>query len=81
MSFATPLDKAEILLEADEFVTKYNLHDSRDLIRKGALLSYDPHDYARVDGLTDDEITALQDDKVELSWSKISLFCALAGLL
>ncbi|GLA73022.1 hypothetical protein AtubIFM55763_003921 [Aspergillus tubingensis] len=81
MSFATPLDKAEILLEADEFVTRYNLHDSRDLIRKGALLSYDPHDYARADGLTDDEITALQDDKVELSRSNISLFRALAGLL
>lgn len=80
-SFATPLDKAEILLEADEFVTRYNLHDSRDLIRKGALLSYDPHDYARADGLTDDEITALQDDKVELSRSNISLFRALAGLL
>ncbi|GKZ30604.1 hypothetical protein AbraIFM66950_009684 [Aspergillus brasiliensis] len=78
MSLATRLDKAQILLEADEFVTRYNLHDSRNLIRKGALLSYDPHDYARVDGLTDDEITALQDDKMRV---RPQLFCALAGIL
>ncbi|OJJ77885.1 hypothetical protein ASPBRDRAFT_112571, partial [Aspergillus brasiliensis CBS 101740] len=77
-SLATRLDKAQILLEADEFVTRFNLHDSRDLIRKGALLSHDPHDYARVDGLTDDEITALQDDKMRV---RPQLFCALAGIL
>ncbi|CAK48406.1 hypothetical protein AnigIFM59636_006302 [Aspergillus niger] len=68
-SLTTRLDKAQILLEADEFVTRYNLHDSRDSIRKGALLAYDPHDYARIDGLTDAEITALQNDKVYSSQS------------
>ncbi|GLA04639.1 hypothetical protein AnigIFM60653_004697 [Aspergillus niger] len=68
-SLTTRLDKAQILLEADEFVTRYNLHDSRDSIRKGALLAYDPHDYARIDGLTDAEIIALQNDKVYSSQS------------
>ncbi|GLA50685.1 hypothetical protein AnigIFM63604_006987 [Aspergillus niger] len=80
MSLATEFDKAQILLEADEFVTRYNLHDSRDLIRKGALLSYDPHDYARVDGLSEDEITALQNGNVDRP-SRLWLFCVLAGLL
>ncbi|GLA35561.1 hypothetical protein AnigIFM63309_011405 [Aspergillus niger] len=74
-------NKAQILLEADEFVTRYNLHDSRDSIRKGALLAYDPHDYARIDGLTDAEITALQNDKVELRESKALVCCVLAGVL
>ena len=80
-SLTTRLDKAQILLEADEFVTRYNLHDSRDSIRKGALLAYDPHDYARIDGLTDAEITALQNDKVELRESKALVCCVLAGVL
>ncbi|KAB8227656.1 uncharacterized protein BDW43DRAFT_238940 [Aspergillus alliaceus] len=80
-SYSTRLDKAQILLEADEFVTKHNLHDARDLIRKGALLFYDLHDYTRVEDLTEDEIAALHNGKENAGSSTAWAFCGLAGLL
>ncbi|PYI33459.1 hypothetical protein BP00DRAFT_392541 [Aspergillus indologenus CBS 114.80] len=75
-------DKTRILLEADELVTRNNLHDFRDLIRKGALLADDPHDYARVDNLTPDEIAALDEDEGKLLAVPITwMFYGLVGLL
>ncbi|KAJ5952464.1 Major facilitator superfamily domain general substrate transporter [Penicillium vulpinum] len=39
----------QIVLEADEFVTKYDLADIREIIRKGALLFYHPHNLAQIE--------------------------------
>lgn len=50
----------QILLDADEFVTKYDLDDLRNEIRTGALLLEDPD---HVEGLTDADIGALAEEK------------------
>ncbi|KAJ5200249.1 Major facilitator superfamily domain general substrate transporter [Penicillium cf. griseofulvum] len=42
-------DILQTLLEADEFVTKYDLADIREVIRKGALLFYHPDDLKRIE--------------------------------
>jgi hypothetical protein len=44
----TNVDRIKILLEADGFVTKYDLADSRNEIRKGVLLYYYPDDYGHI---------------------------------
>ncbi|KXG47634.1 Major facilitator superfamily domain, general substrate transporter [Penicillium griseofulvum] len=42
-------DILQTLLEADEFVTKYDLADIREVIRKGALLFHHPDDLKRIE--------------------------------
>ncbi|KAH8434583.1 uncharacterized protein LDX57_012226 [Aspergillus melleus] len=42
----------QVLLDADEFITKYELHDLRDILRKGALLAHDPTNASYAEGLT-----------------------------
>ncbi|KGO54380.1 Major facilitator superfamily domain, general substrate transporter [Penicillium expansum] len=45
----TSLDRNKILLEADEFIAKYDLADSRNIIRKGVLLFYYLDDRSRIE--------------------------------
>jgi hypothetical protein len=40
-------------------VTQFDLDDIRDVVRKGALLYFDPDNLERVDDLTRDELAAL----------------------
>lgn len=54
------LRRHQILLDADEFVTKYDLDDLRSEIRTGALLLEDPD---HVEGLTDADVAALAQEK------------------
>jgi hypothetical protein len=75
------LDRRQILLEADEFVTKHNLHDIRDLIRMGALLFHEPQDFVRVEDLTEDEIASWCGEEETTSWPIAAAFCGLTGLL
>ncbi|KAK1144341.1 hypothetical protein N8T08_005493 [Aspergillus melleus] len=44
----------QVLLDADEFITKYELHDLRDILRKGALLTHDPTNTSYAEELTRD---------------------------
>ncbi|KAI9037044.1 uncharacterized protein KD926_000911 [Aspergillus affinis] len=44
----------QVLLNADEFITKYELHDLRDILRKGALLAHDPTNASYAKGLEQD---------------------------
>ncbi|GLA53833.1 hypothetical protein AnigIFM63604_011137 [Aspergillus niger] len=48
-----------ILLDADEFVTKYDIDDLRDEIRTGALLVDDPDHIGCFECLADEETRAL----------------------
>lgn len=43
-----------MLLDADEYIAKYELHDLRDILRKGALLAHDPTNASYAEGLTRD---------------------------
>ncbi|KAL6230636.1 hypothetical protein BDW75DRAFT_234240 [Aspergillus navahoensis] len=52
-----------LVLDADEFVTKYELDDLRNEIRTGALLVNDPDHAGCVEGLSDAEIRALAMEK------------------
>ncbi|KAJ5664320.1 MFS general substrate transporter [Penicillium longicatenatum] len=49
------IDKDQILLEADEFVTEYHLEEIRDLIKNGALLFHNPNDPTVIGSLTPEE--------------------------
>lgn len=40
-----------MLLDADEFITKYELYDVREILRKGALLAHDPTNVVYVEEL------------------------------
>jgi hypothetical protein len=52
----------QILLDADEFVTKYELDDIRGEIRAGALL-LEPHDNLEIiEGLTEEAIAVLRNE-------------------
>lgn len=74
------LDEHEILLDADELATKYNLDDIRDVLRKGALLACDPTNFERVEGLTEEELVVLSNEKFQ-KWdnsqalSSVASFC------
>ncbi|KAJ0421809.1 hypothetical protein BJY00DRAFT_281807 [Aspergillus carlsbadensis] len=81
----------QILLDADEFVTKYGLDDIRSEIRAGALL-LEPHDNLEsIKGLTDEAIAALKREsapKAFLSLSEIFTWwrtfpcaCTIGGVL
>lgn len=45
-------------------MTKYDLNNIRDLVRKAALLFHDPQDLARVEDLTQEEVASLRDEGV-----------------
>lgn len=78
------LRRRQILLDADEFVTKYDLDDLRGEIRTGALLLEDPD---HVEGLTDADVSALAQEKRPgpvFSSNPIKKFpyvCSIGGLL
>lgn len=42
-------DKHRILREVDEFVTEYELHSIRSVMRNGAMWFYHPHDLAQIE--------------------------------
>ncbi|PYH41657.1 uncharacterized protein BP01DRAFT_406723 [Aspergillus saccharolyticus JOP 1030-1] len=54
----------QVLLDADEFVTKYELDDIRDQIRIGALLLDDPNNIEGINGLTDEDIQTLKAERL-----------------
>lgn len=62
-------------------MTKHDLHDIRDLIRKAALLCHEPHDFVHAEDLTEDEIASLSNDGGTGPWLISWAFCCLAGLL
>ncbi|KAL4744962.1 hypothetical protein BDW72DRAFT_187585 [Aspergillus terricola var. indicus] len=79
-----------ILLDADEFVTKYDLDDLRDEIRTGALLVDDPDHLGCVEGLADEEARALALERQPIPVFSRTLFswpwrfpcvCTIGGLL
>ncbi len=75
------IEMNRILLEADEFVTKYDLDDSRNIIRRGVLLFYHPDDYARIE---EEEVIYLRDSEdthVELPQTMRTAICYAAGFL
>ena len=49
----------QILLEIDEFATKFNLGHIRELLKKAALVAHNPIDSARTEGLNEEEIAIL----------------------
>ncbi|RHZ68358.1 hypothetical protein CDV55_107559 [Aspergillus turcosus] len=57
----------EILLNADEFATKYDLGDIRHLLRQGALLLDDPDSYMQREGLTEEDRAALANERFSQS--------------
>ncbi|PLN80541.1 MFS general substrate transporter [Aspergillus taichungensis] len=56
----------QILLEIDEFATKFNLGHIRELLKKAALIEYNPIDSARTEGLNQEEIAILRGQHGEL---------------
>lgn len=66
-------------------MTQFDLDDIRDMVRKGALLNFDPHDLERVDDLTRDELAALsgKTDEKEVfeGWSLRPYACYMAAVL
>lgn len=75
------IDMNRSLLEADEFVTKYDLDDSRNIIRRGVLLFYHPDDYARIE---EEEVIYLRDSDdthVESPHILRTAICYAAGFL
>jgi len=59
------VNKRQLLLSVDEFAAKYNMHDIRDLLRKGALVSYSADSFWLVEGLNHEEAAALSGEKIE----------------
>lgn len=55
----------QILLDVDEFATKYNLGHVRDLLKKAALITHNPIDLARTEGLSQEEIAILSGENGE----------------
>ncbi|KAL3472586.1 hypothetical protein BJX99DRAFT_235215 [Aspergillus californicus] len=53
------LRRRQVLLDADEFVTKYKLDEMRDEIRTAAFLVDDPGNIECVEGLTDGDLRTL----------------------
>lgn len=49
------IPKERLLLEADEFCTKWGLDDHREMFRKGALLAQRPNDWMTIDELSPEE--------------------------
>lgn len=66
-------------------MTLFDLDDIRDVVRKGALLYFDPDDLERVDDVTRDELAALSgktDEKEEFEgWSLGPYACYMAAVL
>lgn len=66
-------------------MTQFDLDDIRDVVRKGALLYFDPDDLERVDDLTRDELAALSgkaDEKAAFEgWSLRPYACYMAAVL
>ncbi|KAL2800342.1 hypothetical protein BJX66DRAFT_332482 [Aspergillus keveii] len=81
----------QILLDADEFVTKYGLDDIRGEIRAGALLLETHDNLESIEGLTEEAIAALKTEsapKAFLSlteiftwWRTFPCVCTIGGLL
>jgi hypothetical protein len=81
----------QILLDADEFVTKYELDDIRGEIRAGALLLETHDNLESIEGLTEEAIAALKTEsapKAFLSlteiftwWRTFPCVCTIGGLL
>ncbi|KAI9367314.1 hypothetical protein BJX61DRAFT_529024 [Aspergillus egyptiacus] len=80
----------QILLDADEFTTKYELDDVRTEIRAAALMLDDPDDIGRVEGLTEGDVAALRLERrpppifsriiVDWWWS-FPRVCTIGGIL
>ncbi|GLA22739.1 hypothetical protein M752DRAFT_338228 [Aspergillus phoenicis ATCC 13157] len=79
-----------ILLDADEFVTKYDIDDLRDEIRTGALLVDDPDHIGCFECLADEETRALALERQPIPVFSRTLFnwpwrfpcvCTIGGLL
>ncbi|PKY00611.1 MFS general substrate transporter [Aspergillus campestris IBT 28561] len=49
----------QILLDVDEFATRYDLGHIRELLKKAALIAHNPSDLARTEGLNQEEIAIL----------------------
>ncbi|ODM16479.1 hypothetical protein SI65_07986 [Aspergillus cristatus] len=61
----TRISQRQILIGVDEFTAKYNLHDIRDTLRKGAILSQSPDRFWLVEGLNQADIMALSVEALE----------------
>lgn len=56
-------DERRILSDADIFITQNNLHHLRDVLRKGALLAYDPPQWETIEELTQEENEIIHSDE------------------
>ena len=68
--FENPLagiDKQQMLRDIDEFCSQWGLRDHVDVIKRGALVARDPSRALEVEGLTEEEKTALRNEK-EHKW-------------
>lgn len=48
--------------DVDEFAEEAGLVDDAPLLRKGALVARDPHNFREVEGMQEDEIIAIQNE-------------------
>lgn len=59
------MNQRQILLNVDEFATKYELDDIRVQLRKGAIVAHSPEDFWLVEGLNSDDVMALSSEVLE----------------
>lgn len=61
------LTPAQVLRDVDEFAQEHALQEILPLLKKGALIARDPDNYQTVPDLTEEDITAV-DDEISHKW-------------
>jgi hypothetical protein len=54
----------QVLRDVEEFANEHGLEESLPLLRKGVLISRDPENYRSVPGMTEEDITAIENEVV-----------------